>query len=292
MKQTGLGAPFTVGPIAAGELPSHNHSVTQVADAASLSAANTFLTGPQAVQTGGVATPGLLVRGASGQTASLQEWQEATGIRLSTIDSSGAFRGGLGVVLQNASFQGAVFATTALASYTVYDGLLIMNTNSTTSGSIDVKSRPGGGGTNLSGLDRVGAFLSVRVRWVNPMQPAHELYVVAGGGGTTNQAPMDGIGFRVQGGNLEGITISGWLHSAVTLSPVTQGDRMDLLAVRMPDRVRFFASFNANPAIFGDSLINLPSAAMNVYEVQLRNTTSPTFCVSEVSMLTVGIPIR
>src|SRR5207244_294174 len=42
---------------------------------ASLSAANTFITGPQTIQTGPATNKGLIVKATSGQSVNLQEWQ-------------------------------------------------------------------------------------------------------------------------------------------------------------------------------------------------------------------------
>lgn len=57
-------------------------------DYAALSATNTFTVG-QIVQTGAAATKGLIVRGASSQSATLQEWQSVTPTTLASIRSDG-----------------------------------------------------------------------------------------------------------------------------------------------------------------------------------------------------------
>src|SRR5262245_28041606 len=54
---------------------------------AQLGAGNTFATGTQIVQTGAVATKGVVVRGASGQSANLQEWQDSAGSALAFVNA-------------------------------------------------------------------------------------------------------------------------------------------------------------------------------------------------------------
>lgn len=56
-----------------------------------LEVANTFTLGPQTVETGGVANVGLIVKGAVGQTANLQEWQSSAPVILASVNASGEF---------------------------------------------------------------------------------------------------------------------------------------------------------------------------------------------------------
>ncbi len=55
--------------------------------------ANTFTTGGQTINTGAVATKGLIVKGAASQTANLQEWQNSSGSAVASISASGVFTG-------------------------------------------------------------------------------------------------------------------------------------------------------------------------------------------------------
>lgn len=66
----------------------HGHTVSQVTNAASTAAANTF-TGTQTVQTGGAANKGIVVRAAAGQTSNLQDWQNNSGTTMASMSASG-----------------------------------------------------------------------------------------------------------------------------------------------------------------------------------------------------------
>ncbi|HEY3324974.1 MAG TPA: tail fiber domain-containing protein [Planctomycetota bacterium] len=73
-------------------------------DGASLTAANTFATGLQTIQTGGDANTGLIVQANSGtQTANLQEWQNSTGGAVASVSATGMYSGnGSGLTNLNA----------------------------------------------------------------------------------------------------------------------------------------------------------------------------------------------
>jgi hypothetical protein len=61
--------------------------------------ANTWTTGIQTINTGAAGTVGLIVKGAAGQTADLQQWQDSTGAVLSGVDERGVLfsHGGIDV---------------------------------------------------------------------------------------------------------------------------------------------------------------------------------------------------
>ncbi len=58
-----------------------------------LSLGNTFTSGTQTIQTGTAGTVGVVVQGASGQTADLQDWENNTGTVLASVNSSGVISG-------------------------------------------------------------------------------------------------------------------------------------------------------------------------------------------------------
>jgi hypothetical protein len=60
---------------------------------AQLAAANTFTTGTQLIQTGAAGTVGLAVKGASAQTANLEEWRNNADTAVASVSASGVFSG-------------------------------------------------------------------------------------------------------------------------------------------------------------------------------------------------------
>jgi hypothetical protein len=80
-----------------------------------LSTANNFTTGAQTVHTGAPATTGLVVQGAAGQTARLQEWQNNSGTPVTWVGPLGVLGGnGAGLTNVNAATLGG-FASSAFA---------------------------------------------------------------------------------------------------------------------------------------------------------------------------------
>jgi hypothetical protein len=94
--------------------------------------------GAMSVNTGGTATIGLVIRGASGQTASLQEWQNSGGTLLSNITSSGVIRSTL-------SMQ-------SLGMQSVSDGSQIMAFSSNRNLQIGSTTGVYGGGQGVVGI--------------------------------------------------------------------------------------------------------------------------------------------
>jgi hypothetical protein len=66
-------------------------TVTLTDKYAQLATANTFTGGVQQITTASAATVGLIIKGVSGQTSSLQEWQDNTGAVVSRVSPNGNF---------------------------------------------------------------------------------------------------------------------------------------------------------------------------------------------------------
>lgn len=58
-----------------------------------LTAANTFNTGTQVIQTGAAGTVGLVVQAANTQTANLQEWKDVMGVPVASVSATGVIAG-------------------------------------------------------------------------------------------------------------------------------------------------------------------------------------------------------
>ena len=75
-----------------------NGTTTSWQSAVTLNTANTFTTGTQLIQTGGISNVGLAVQAhiAGGQTANLQEWRDASGNVITKVDNAGGLYVGTG----------------------------------------------------------------------------------------------------------------------------------------------------------------------------------------------------
>ena len=75
-----------------------NGTTTSWQAAVTLNTANTFTTGTQLIQTGGISNVGLAVQAhiAGGQTANLQEWRDASGNVITKVDNAGGLYVGTG----------------------------------------------------------------------------------------------------------------------------------------------------------------------------------------------------
>jgi len=127
-------------------------------------AANTFTTGTQAVQTGGDATVGVVVKGHSPtQSADLQQWQDSTGAVKTSVSAAGVIAGnGSGLTNLNGSniASGTVpSAQLPIAGTSVATRGVMYADNSTISVAADGKvSTIGAAPTGAAGGDLTGAY--------------------------------------------------------------------------------------------------------------------------------------
>jgi len=94
-----------------------------------LGSANSFTTGPQTLNTGAVGSIGLIVKGASGQTANLQEWQDSSGNIKSYVANDGAIYANSGLL------------TSATAHIGTFISGVKLNVNNNTAGNIGLVVR-------------------------------------------------------------------------------------------------------------------------------------------------------
>lgn len=130
-----------------------------------LNTANTFTGGVQQITTAGTAIKALIIKGSSGQSANLQEWQNSSGTNLASIGSTGNFTLN-GVTLGNpfGHLSIGTIAATPIGNATT----ITANFNSTTNPGVvlragtahtaNMQQWQNSAGSALSAIDRFGNF--------------------------------------------------------------------------------------------------------------------------------------
>jgi hypothetical protein len=143
-------------------------------------AANIFSTGAQEIDTGALATKGLIIKGFAGQTANLQEWQNSAGTVLYSVENTGSPVAGTDVA--NRAYV-ATAITTNNGSYLplaggTMTGPLTNNSNSASTALAVAQSGAGYAATFTGGKVGIGV-----------LAPTADLHLAAGTGGA-NTAPL------------------------------------------------------------------------------------------------------
>ena len=257
--------------------------------------ANAF-TGTQTVQTGAVASKGVIIRGTSSQTGNLQEWQDSSNNVLASVTPSGALVGPLGMLLTHGNFIdsegtqiGIDLITPGATNYA--DGFEQITTTTDANAVEDAGSVQNAADGLAAGLNNPGAFISMRVRWITAIDEAkHKFYLLAGGM-TGGLFLYNGFGCRADGSSLKGLTILSGAPTAWTLSPavnLSTNSWVNLLAIRRAATVEFYVD-----GIFRGSanLASLPATIGSTYEARIENGSGGSSAGWQVGFLTVGVPI-
>ncbi|MBI4460309.1 MAG: hypothetical protein HY648_09670, partial [Acidobacteria bacterium] len=196
------------------------------------------------------------------------------------------------IVQHHSSFQGASETVSgAGATITKADGLVFLLTPISLNAFADIKSHSATT-VPLPGLDRTGAFLTLRLKGLStPASSDQSAYFLAGGQDTSGPI-RNGFGFKYIGGiGLHGVTILNGTQTTIDLATIITGigdAPVDLLAIRGASGVDFYV----NGILQGTSTTNLPSQAYSIYELRVVNGTSNQGGQQwAVSYMTVGLPM-
>ena len=172
---------------------------------------------------------GLVIRGVSGQTADLQQWQDSAGTVLSEIDAAGAanfVRAGIGGITPSTT---PLFVTSPNASYiaTIIRGAASQTANlqewQNSSGTVlgYVNSTGAFRTAGIEALGNVALYYSVGIGNIAPFTGSSMLAVSTQNGGTT------AVGILVRGIASQTGDLQQWQNSAgTTLAAVTSGGRI------------------------------------------------------------------
>ena len=130
-----------------------------------LGVANTFTVGPQTLNTGAAGSIGLIVKGASGQSAKIQEWQNNSGTTLNAIGTNGEMQGQyFGALAGGKAFIQTNFDTNGLAVLTgaaANKGLIVRGAASQTA---NLQEWQNSAGTNLATVRYDGVINAPEIR--------------------------------------------------------------------------------------------------------------------------------
>jgi hypothetical protein len=189
------------------------------------------------------------------------------------------------MVTEHASFFNASTSLFGTGSVTFFDGFANMFTGTTTGSFITVFTQNSWLAT--SGLNRAGAYFSVRTRWRTGVDGNSEYYALAGDIG-------EGFGFHAVGTTLKGYasdaSVSGEVDLSTTLTVgTTATDFYDLLAIRRASKVEFYV----NGVLKASLTTNLPAnAADSAYTFKVTNGAGTMNSNFQVTYVTVGLPMK
>jgi hypothetical protein len=212
------------------------------------------------------------------------------GVERARVDDSG-YTGPLGMVMYHASFQAGSQTTVGTGNgFTLYDGMMFLQSG-ISAGAVADQTSDNAQTFPFPGLDKPGAFFSIRLKAFLTPFGDEAAYFIAGGTDGGGNLLRNGFGFKYAVNGLNGVAILNGAESLVDLKTMlgtlTIDPPADLLAVRRASSIDFYV----NGVLKGSVNTNLPSIAYSTYELRLDNHTSQGHQTFAVSFLTLGIPM-